>query len=63
MVGQTTISKTIPAVAWPALEERNRAYAEAAQAPATLHAYPPDWLAHFHQRVRRAKRECVAGPA
>jgi hypothetical protein len=49
MVGQTTIAKTGTTeadVTWPAaLEERARAYAEAARAPAILRAYAADWCA------------------
>jgi integrase len=33
------------ALAWPILQERARAYAEAARAPATLRAYATDWRA------------------
>jgi hypothetical protein len=43
-----TIAATEPsgtALAWPILQERARAYAEAARAPATLRAYAADWRA------------------
>jgi hypothetical protein len=36
---------TAAALAWPILQERARAYAEAARAPATLRAYAADWRA------------------
>ncbi len=40
-----TVGAALPAPTWPELQERARAYAEAARAPATLRAYAADWRA------------------